>query len=72
MPLEEEFHHAMISVADFANAHNFVIRFRQMIQEWSARCGEADRALFQIILALLSTVNDVNLLIMRMLIICSE
>jgi hypothetical protein len=43
MPLEEEFHHAMISVADFANAHNFVIRFRQMIQEWSVRCGEADR-----------------------------
>ena len=36
MTLEEHFHHAMISVADFANAHNFGIRFRQMIQEWGA------------------------------------
>jgi len=32
--LEDEFHHAMIGVADFANAHNFGYRFRQMLGEY--------------------------------------
>ncbi len=34
--LENQFHHAMIGVADFANQHNFGIRFRQMIEEHGA------------------------------------
>jgi hypothetical protein len=34
--LEEQFHHAMIGVADFANQHKFGIRFRQMIDEHGA------------------------------------
>ncbi len=34
MGLENEFHHAMIGVADFANAHGFGIRFRQMLGEY--------------------------------------
>lgn len=42
-PVEEQFHHAMIGVADFANAHKFGIRFRQMIQQWGA--GEATKRL---------------------------
>ncbi len=29
--LENQIHHAMIGVADFANQHKFGIRFRQMI-----------------------------------------
>jgi hypothetical protein len=36
MSLENEFHHAMIGVADFANQHQFGIRFRQMIDEFGA------------------------------------
>ena len=35
--LEEQFHHAMIGVADFANAHGFGIRFKQMIKRHGAR-----------------------------------
>ena len=34
--LENQLHHAMIGVADFANQHHFGIRFRQMIEEWGA------------------------------------
>ena len=34
--LEEQFHHAMIGVADYANQHQFGIRFRQMIDEHGA------------------------------------
>ncbi len=34
MTLEKEFHHAMIGVADFANAHRFGFRFRQMLGEY--------------------------------------
>jgi hypothetical protein len=34
--LENEFHHAMIGVADFANQHKFGIRFHQMIDEHGA------------------------------------
>ncbi len=33
MSIEDGFHHAMISVADFANQHRFGIRFRQMIEQ---------------------------------------
>ena len=36
MSLEDQFHHAMIGVADFANAHKFGFKFRQMIQEHGA------------------------------------
>jgi hypothetical protein len=42
--LEQEFHHAMIGVADFANQHKFGIRFRQMIDEHGA-VGAAKRLL---------------------------
>jgi hypothetical protein len=31
-----EFHHAIIGVADFANKHQFGIRFRQMIDQFGA------------------------------------
>jgi hypothetical protein len=31
--LEKQFHHAMIGVADFANQHNFSIRFRHLFTE---------------------------------------
>ncbi len=34
--LEIQFHHGMISVADFAYQHRFGIRFRQMIDEHGA------------------------------------
>ena len=34
--LENQFHHAMIGVADYANQHHFGIRFRQMIDEHGA------------------------------------
>ena len=34
--LEEQFRHAMIGVADFANQHHFGIRFRKMIKEHGA------------------------------------
>jgi hypothetical protein len=34
--LEDEFHHAMIRVTDFANRHRFGIRFRQMIERYGA------------------------------------
>lgn len=34
--LEEQFHHAMIGVADFANQHKFGFRFRQIIDEYGA------------------------------------
>lgn len=37
MSLENEFHHAMIGVADYANLHQFGIRFRQMIDEFGAK-----------------------------------
>ena len=40
MRIEEEFHHAMIGVADFANKHRFGYRFRQMIE----RHGGVDAA----------------------------
>ena len=36
MTLDEQFHHAMIGVADFANQHKFGIRFRKMIDEYGA------------------------------------
>src|SRR4030042_1238810 len=36
MSLENEFHHAMIGVADYANQHQFGIRFHQMINEFGA------------------------------------
>jgi hypothetical protein len=36
MSLDKDFHHAMIGVADFANRHQFGIRFRQMIDEFGA------------------------------------
>ncbi|MEA3351328.1 MAG: hypothetical protein U9Q82_11950 [Chloroflexota bacterium] len=36
MNLEIQLHHAMIGVADFANAHRFGIRFRQMIEQYGA------------------------------------
>ena len=42
--LEKEFHHAMISVADFANAHGFGYRFRQMLGEFGG-VGTAKRLL---------------------------
>jgi len=35
--MENQFHHAMIGVADFANAHGFGIRFRQMVEQFGAR-----------------------------------
>jgi len=44
MSLESEFHHAMIGVADFANAHGFGNRFRPMIDEFGA-VGAAKRLL---------------------------
>ncbi len=37
---EEQFRHAMIGVADFANQHKFGIRFRQMVDEHGA-CGSS-------------------------------
>ena len=33
---ENEFHHAMIGVADYANKNQFGIRFRQMIDQFGA------------------------------------
>jgi hypothetical protein len=33
---DDEFHHAMIGVADFANQHKFGIRFHQMIDGFGA------------------------------------
>jgi len=36
MSLEDQFHHAMLGVAGFANAHKFGFKFRQMIQEHGA------------------------------------
>jgi hypothetical protein len=36
MDLENEFHHAMIGVADFSNAHGFEQRFSQMLGQY---CG---------------------------------
>jgi hypothetical protein len=44
MSLENEFHHAMIGVADFANAHGFGFRFRQMLGEYGG-LGTAKRLL---------------------------
>jgi len=44
MTLEDEFHHAMIGVANFANAHNFGYRFRQMLGEYGG-VGTAKRLL---------------------------
>lgn len=34
--LENQFHHAMIGIADFANEHKFGYRFRQMIGDYGA------------------------------------
>lgn len=34
--LENQFHHSMIRIADFANSHNFGYRFRQMIGDHDA------------------------------------
>jgi hypothetical protein len=42
--LEDQFHHAMIGVADFANQHHFGIRFRQMLGEYGG-VGTAKRLL---------------------------
>lgn len=36
LDLETQFHHAMISVADYAYEHKFGIRFRQMIEAHGA------------------------------------
>ena len=44
MDLENEFHHEMVAVADFANAHGFGIRFRQMLGEYGG-VGTAKRLL---------------------------
>ena len=44
MDLENEFHHAMVGVADFANAHGFGTRFRQMLGEFGG-VGTAKRLL---------------------------
>jgi hypothetical protein len=44
MNLENEFHHSMIGVSDFANAHGFGTRFRQMLGEYSG-VGTAKRLL---------------------------
>jgi hypothetical protein len=44
MNLENEFHHEMIGVADFANAHGFGQRFRQMLGEYGG-VGTAKRLL---------------------------
>jgi hypothetical protein len=35
--INDQFHHAMMGVADFANRHKFGIRFRQMIEEFGAQ-----------------------------------
>jgi hypothetical protein len=43
-PLEDQFYQAMQEVAEFANQHNFGIRFRQMIKELGA-IGAAKRLL---------------------------
>jgi hypothetical protein len=34
--IEAQFHHAMIGVADFANAHKFGFKFRLMIEQHGA------------------------------------
>jgi len=36
MNLEEQFHQSMLGVADFANAHKFGFKFRQIIQALAA------------------------------------
>jgi len=33
---ENQFHHTMITVADFANANRFGYRFRQMLEEYGS------------------------------------
>jgi hypothetical protein len=44
MSLEDQFNHAMIGVADFANSHKFGFKFRQMIEQHGA-VGAARRLL---------------------------